>query len=371
MSKNSRNLGLDIARSIAIILVLICHSFYFFLPQLNLKILTLCGVLGVEIFFVLSGLLIGKIIINDLVEDRSINSLGVFYIRRWFRTLPLYYLVLFLTSIINNIGIPHRNFVFMQNFNENALGFAPVTWSLSVEEWFYLLVPVILIVFLKLMDGKIEKKNIFFIVSIGIAFISFLLRVYVVLMYNPSWDYGVRKQVFLRMDAIMFGVILAGIKIYYKKVYEKITISKLPVIISCMGFLIIGILYIQYLGVGNTFDNSRVAKIFMFSLISLTCLLLISWLETNIFINKILVKNRFANVFTSISITSYGIYLIHWTVFGILKEKIQGFEGLSIGVIITLILAWLLNKFYEVPIMNLRDKINTKKDTKPIVDIRI
>lgn len=227
-----RNLGLDIARSIAIIFVLVSHSRAFF-KSYDLQFLSICGLLGVEIFFVLSGFLIGKIIIDSLVDNPSVNSLKKFYIRRWFRTLPLYYLVLFLIAIINQQSIPHRNFVFLQNFNENALNFLAVSWSLSIEEWFYLSVPIILLIFIKLLDGKIERKNIFFMVTIGIGLVSFLLRLYTVLEYNPTWDYGIRKQIFLRLDSIMFGVILAGIKKYYKNIYVKFTSTKLPAIFLC------------------------------------------------------------------------------------------------------------------------------------------
>lgn len=280
-----RNLGLDIARSIAIIFVLVSHSRAFF-KSYDLQFLSICGLLGVEIFFVLSGFLIGKIIIDSLVDNPSVNSLKKFYIRRWFRTLPLYYLVLFLIAIIDQQSIPHRNFVFLQNFNENALNFLAVSWSLSIEEWFYLSVPIILLIFIKLLDGKIERKNIFFMVTIGIGLVSFLLRLYTILEYNPTWDYGIRKQIFLRLDSIMFGVILAGIKKYYKSVYEKFTSTKLPMIFSLLGFLIIGYIYIGELGAGKTFDGFVIWKIFLFSMISLVCMFFVSWLETNSLVNK-------------------------------------------------------------------------------------
>ena len=66
LDKN-RNFGLDIPRATAIILVLISHSRMFFTADNpnNLKFLSICGLLGVEIFFVLSGFLIGKILINS------------------------------------------------------------------------------------------------------------------------------------------------------------------------------------------------------------------------------------------------------------------------------------------------------------------
>ncbi|WP_459479413.1 acyltransferase family protein [Clostridium saccharoperbutylacetonicum] len=352
-NKNERNLGLDIVRSIAIISVLASHTNAFFNVNLSFW-----GVLGVEIFFILSGFLIGKIIINSLVKNPSVNSLKEFYMRRWFRTLPLYYLVLFLVSIINHTSIPYRNLVFMQNFNENALAFLPVSWSLSIEEWFYLLVPLILIAFLKLFDGKMKKRYIFFMVSIGVVLISFLLRSYVVIKYNPLWDFGVRKQIFLRLDSIMIGVILAGVKIYYRRIYKHITESKISVILFCIGFLVTRTLYVKYLDLGgNAFNQSVFGRIFMFSLMSITCLFFVAWFDTSFVVNKILIRYKISKIFKYISIMSYSIYLIHHTLYHLVATKFHGFKGLIIATLISLTFAWLLHILCEVPFMKLRDKI--------------
>ncbi|HXC06133.1 MAG TPA: acyltransferase family protein, partial [Bacteroidia bacterium] len=53
------------------------------------------GSIGVDIFFVLSGFLIGSILLRDLSTENSLRSIRKFLIRRWFRILPVYYLCLF------------------------------------------------------------------------------------------------------------------------------------------------------------------------------------------------------------------------------------------------------------------------------------
>lgn len=93
-----RNFGLDIYRSIAILMVLACHSFgFFYNGWFNATPLIWALGLGVEVFFALSGFLIGGILIRDIVEQPQPVSaprrLFAFYIRRWLRTLPLYYLL--------------------------------------------------------------------------------------------------------------------------------------------------------------------------------------------------------------------------------------------------------------------------------------
>lgn len=93
-----RIIGLDITRSVAILLVMFCHSSCFYTINNNCMeyIFTFAGVWGVELFFALSGFLIGGIIIKNIVNvsyEDVLKEIKIFWIRRWFRTLPLYYLI--------------------------------------------------------------------------------------------------------------------------------------------------------------------------------------------------------------------------------------------------------------------------------------
>lgn len=244
------------------------------------------------------------------------------------------------------------------------MDFLAVSWSLSVEEWFYLLFPFILVIFLKIFSSKIESKKIFFLVSILLAMFSLILRLYIAYNYNPSWDYGIRKQVFLRMDSMMFGVILAGINVYYKNIYRKIVISKLPIVLSVVGFTLIAVFYIWNMNSGQLFDKSMFSKTFLFSLISFICMAFITWAESSIFVNKKLIKCRIAKLFYFISSISYVMYLVHWVVYGLVINRMHGIKGICLAIAITLIVSWLLHILYEVPMMNLRDKIKFKDDIK-------
>ena len=108
--------------------------------------LPFAGTLGVEIFFALSGFLIGHILITEAGADPSLRNLGVFLVRRWMRTLPLYFVVL--AVLLWRMPPPGPVFPTALRFatlTQNLLGPMPgggwfgVTWSLTVEEWFYLL----------------------------------------------------------------------------------------------------------------------------------------------------------------------------------------------------------------------------------------
>src|SRR4051812_17830746 len=95
----NRNFGLDLLRFLAIFIVLVHHWAGGFLIRLypeSIQQWTLLGFLGVEIFFVLSGFLIGTILIKTFLKenDYSAGMIKNFWVRRWYRTLPLYYVIL-------------------------------------------------------------------------------------------------------------------------------------------------------------------------------------------------------------------------------------------------------------------------------------
>src|ERR1039458_8648984 len=84
MEHNRRNFGLDALRAAAIMMVLLCHM---------TGALKFLGIYGVELFFVLSGFLIGDILIRSAARKGrfEFKDLTEFWTRRWFRTLPNYY----------------------------------------------------------------------------------------------------------------------------------------------------------------------------------------------------------------------------------------------------------------------------------------
>lgn len=99
-----RIFGLDVIRAIAILLVLFSHSTILLFPDKDTTLLTIIrffGTIGVDLFFVLSGFLIGGIILKQLVLGKTaLKSFVYFWIRRWFRTLPNYFLILLLNILL-------------------------------------------------------------------------------------------------------------------------------------------------------------------------------------------------------------------------------------------------------------------------------
>ncbi len=150
-NRDHRIFGLDVMRFIAIFMVLIGHS-KMLLPVQYKPIFD--GILldGVAIFFVLSGFLIGKILIKQLeTSEANLSGLVHFWKRRWMRTLPAYLVVLLFLMIYTLVFIPSnfpsdwwKYFLFSQNLINERNEFFAESWSLSIEEWFYLTIPLLI-----------------------------------------------------------------------------------------------------------------------------------------------------------------------------------------------------------------------------------
>jgi peptidoglycan/LPS O-acetylase OafA/YrhL len=141
--------SLDGLRAVSIILVIASHaiqgthSFVF-------RLFFLHSDLGVRVFFIISGFLITSLLLRERAETGRI-SLPLFYIRRTLRILPPFVLFVGVVAIFNAFGIiqvPPGNWIYALTYTMNFDTHAPWVlghlWSLSVEEQFYLLWPLVM-----------------------------------------------------------------------------------------------------------------------------------------------------------------------------------------------------------------------------------
>jgi peptidoglycan/LPS O-acetylase OafA/YrhL len=150
---------LDGVRGVAILLVLVCH-----IPSLPLQ----GGFIGVDLFFVLSGFLITTLLLEEWRATGSI-SLGAFYARRALRLLPVLIVVLGIFVLYSALRESPAELAAMRSstlmtlfysanwflaFNRYPRLELAATWSLSVEEQFYLLWPLVLLVLLRLRASR-------------------------------------------------------------------------------------------------------------------------------------------------------------------------------------------------------------------------
>lgn len=354
---NNRIYGLDIVRFFAIIFVVISHGEYL-IPKEYRYINTFLYIDGVNVFFVLSGFLIGKSLITQITNNEfNIKNIKVFFIRRWAKTLPSYFLVFIVLLILNIIFNSRftlydklKYIVFSQNINTPHPSFFGEAWSLSIEEWFYLILPIIIFILYKLNLLKSSIKSILYS-SILIVILVTSYRLYRYYHLNiicfEEWDRYFRKQVITRFDGIVYGVIAAYFHCNNKEKWKK---HIKPLFYLGILILISSKFYLYYF----SNDSSLYNCVFSFSFFAIGVGFTIPYLSEIKKGSGLLYKS-----ITKISIISYSIYLLNlgivrqWIIENIdlknipmSENKINLLKYLSFW-IITLILSYYFHKYFE------------------------
>jgi peptidoglycan/LPS O-acetylase OafA/YrhL len=300
-----RNFGLDVARAAAISAVLVSHGVVFFAATWTYPSPSLwSGFLGVELFFVLSGFLIGQILIAEVVPTPTWPVLGRFWVRRWLRTLPAYFAMLAFLAWLGR-PIPWSMLFFLQNFDTAELAIFPASWSLAVEEWFYVALPLLLMAVARRWPGS---SRAFLRVCATVVIVSLAARVVYVFWADPSWDEGVRKQIPLRMDSLVIGVLLAGVRAHAPDTYARATaMPGALVLVSLAMFAALTAYWELALGGGAHVDRSFFARTVLFDVVSIACGALVVGLERW----WPSASGGAATGVVLLSTISYSVYLVH------------------------------------------------------------
>ena len=260
--------GLDLLRALAIIVVVVYHAalFGFKLPGRVDRF----GWIGVDLFFVLSGYLIGGQLLAPLARDQRIK-LGRFFTRRALRIMPAYFVVLAIYFLLPSwreypeMSQPLWKFLLsVQNIALHGGTAFSHAWSLAVEDQFYLALPFLLLFLYRRPRAAIIVPCL--IVIGGIALRAFLAA------QNPSVDGGVSFRGFqawiyyptwTRLDPLVFGVVLAAIEKFRPTWWQRL--------INCAPWLWVPalalIVYALYLG--ETKNLTVAACVWQFPLIAI------------------------------------------------------------------------------------------------------
>ncbi|CAO5683137.1 MAG: hypothetical protein HEEMFOPI_00862 [Holosporales bacterium] len=351
MQRISYRADIDGLRAIAVLSVVFYHLFPKFITG---------GFLGVDIFFVISGFLITKIIVTDL--NNSTFCFKEFYKRRIIRIFPM---LIFVFSVIGvysffvllpnefNQAIKHvfHSSLFILNFKLfKEEGYFDVSsnqkpllhlWSLSVEEQFYIFWPVALF-----LIHKFYKKNdhkIFFIILMTVA--SYIAYVFVCGQNSSKAFY----YLYTRFWELSFGALISVI---YLKREENPNVFKVDKRVKLFFS------YVAILGLFlSLFILSESVKGFAYiSFIPVLCVgFLILFHTQSFFIYKILESK----ILVSIGLISYPFYLVHWPVvsfFHIIDPALLTPFVKIIIFFVTLLVSAILYRFYEYPIRHSSNK---------------
>ena len=225
--------GLDTLRAAAILVVMLYHlNMYGLLPE-ALNPVASVGWAGVDLFFVLSGFLIGSQLLKPYLNGTT-PSLKEFYARRAYRILPVYLTVLFLYLTVplwREAPGPYAPWQYL-TFTWNLLllhypegrAFSHV-WSLCVEEHFYLVLPLLLLIF---MRRPAVWKTVLFVLAIvlgGIALRAWLLY-HAILKPDVPHNLLMMRYIYYptysRLDGLAIGVSLAILRSFRPSWWSRI-----------------------------------------------------------------------------------------------------------------------------------------------------
>jgi peptidoglycan/LPS O-acetylase OafA/YrhL len=275
---------------------------------------------GLDIFFVLSGFLIGRILMSSLAATGSVEF-PRFFIRRSMRVFPAYYLVLTFTVFwYTRLDIPFLqlmmvgekgwhamrdnswiNYLYVMNYVFDARKANPMgqAWSLCVEEHFYLLLPLLLAILY-----RTNRKGVRPAVLITATLLPFLGRA-VQYALDPSIRLlnGFYYRTHNRIDEILVGVVIAYFFVHHKDALHAL-VDRIGAGCWVGAFFLIGSICVF----GGLYETGAFAVVFQFFICALGTGLLVL---NGLFLNNSLTRILSHRVWYPLTRVSYGIYLTH------------------------------------------------------------
>lgn len=304
-------------RVLAIISVVQFHVTWIFLEQSlkqdnELAIMSLTVFFGMDLFFILSGFLIGSILLRSLDTSGSQN-LARFYVRRVSRTFPPYYVVLTylaLTTILTATQQSHLwvEYVYGTNFVSLRRGHILMFWgwSLALEEQFYLLVPLLFFVLARLRTDRAR------FVLLGLVWASALVvRIAVFYAHQPWSDLRLYEALYFkpytRFDTLICGILLAFLHARKKaqitewlKTPSHRALLMVPSL-GCLWLLLRPDLFGAY--------YTQMVHVFLWG--TVTSLMYFAWLVLLLHTDGFVQRALGRDIFRRIATLGYGVYLVH------------------------------------------------------------
>lgn len=344
---------IDSFRFFAAFAVLTAHWLHFIPLVGRMKL----GFIGVDFFFVISGFLISYQLfeLQSSIEQNKVSyskALCNFIIRRGLRIFPLYYLVLILATVFNDNEIREAfiynisytsNFYFIKTQQWNSI-FSHF-WSLSVEEHFYFLWPII---------ALITKRKHIPLIIIGIATLSIAFRYFSFI--NTNDYFTVHIHTLSCLDLFMYGAALAYLLLRFQNRFLIFFSQKKVKLTIVLGITL------SYMALFLMEDSLIFTWVFFRTIFGILCAGLIGLLIVGfkgvagaIFENKYLITG---------GKLSYSIYLLHNFIPGILLEikklELPTIVEFVIYFICTVLLSIILHKLIETPARKLGKKFTIK-----------
>jgi len=359
-SSKSRLVGLDVLRVFAVVLVMGRHMSD---PPPSwpsgvrtfLALWQLGGWVGVDLFFVLSGFLVSGLLFAEFKAHGRISPLR-FYARRAWKIYPPYFVMLAVSValILAQGGKFERiqlvaEVLFFQNYQ---LGLWNHTWSLAVEEHFYLLLPIVFVVVAYATARRTRSLRPILLVGAAVAVCSLVLRLDAA---NRVREFSPHTHVFathLRLDSLFFGVMLSyAYNVHRDRFVRVLGPWRVPLMLG--GLLLLAPAFLLRLETSPLLYTVGFTVLYLASGMLMMGALLCDGR-----------KSRVLGAVAAAGASSYSIYLWHmpWLAFGVpWLERLAGGPlpyGVGIGLYLagSIAVGMVMARLVEVPALRLRDR---------------
>ena len=350
----ARLAGLDTLRALAIALVLMSHYQGFVSHAPTFGFMGKIGWAGVDLFFVLSGYLIGNQLLAPAARGDDLD-LKTFFARRLLRTLPNYYAVLAVYLLLPDSPIAGKSMApvwqfltFTQNFGLNYGETFTHSWSLCIEEQFYLVFPLAVLV----LVGSERSPRLLWCALFAAIGIGMTVRGMAFLDGMDAFAAPVYYSSFSRFDELLPGVAIAMLKNFHPAAFARILRHGNALLVAGLA-MSAAVLY----GITNDVPTAFAASAFGFSLVAASfALLTCSALSPGSILNRARIPGA-----ASLALWSYAIYLVHKPVFmslqpELISRRIDPGAPLTIAAVMAagILGGWVLYRVIETPFMQLR-----------------
>jgi peptidoglycan/LPS O-acetylase OafA/YrhL len=346
--------GLDTLRALAIAMVLMSHYNGFVVRGSIFGFIGEVGWAGVDLFFVLSGYLIGNQLLAPAARGDSVQ-LKTFFARRLLRTLPNYYVVLAVYLLLPHSPIwgktmaPVWHFLsFTQNFGLRYGETFTHSWSLCIEEQFYLVLPLVVMA----LVGTRRSPRLMWCALAAAIGAGIATRGINFLNGQEAFSAPAYYSTFARFDELLPGVAIAMLKNFHPRLFERLLKHGNVLLAAGIG-MAAAVLY----GVRYDAPNPGLTSTFGFSLVAFSfALLTCAALSPRGILNRLRIPGA-----GSLALWSYAVYLVHKPVFMALRPELES-RGIDAAAPLTVaaVMAagvfggWVLYRLVETPCMRLR-----------------
>jgi peptidoglycan/LPS O-acetylase OafA/YrhL len=305
-------------RFIAIITVVAYHVTWIFMGEQGIAldpfffVQSLTVFFGMDLFFVLSGFLIGSILLRSLTKSGT-QDIGRFYVRRIFRTFPPYYLVLTLLAFAFPLTAAQRHhlgweYLYGTNFLPLRRGQTVMFWgwSLGLEEQFYLVVPLL---FVALQRLRTDGARIALLSTMWIS--ALLIRVFIYLRHRPWTDgdlYGALYfRTHTRFDPLVCGILLAIVHQRWGK--DIAAWLKDPFHRALVAMPSLGLMWVLLRPSMFGAENLQVVHLFAWG--TITSVMYMGLVPLALYTDGWVCRWFSAHFFRRMATLGYGVYLVH------------------------------------------------------------